>query len=137
MKEIDWDCELHTFFREEYVDVYTCLLYTSLGNIGNDKNKRINMAFNNVYRGKKVLITGNTGFKGSWLSAWLLMLLSLIHICPGPSRARKMVRQDWGEWTLDAYYPMIYNKFYYDALGIRGKDANAAAVPLAHGRSKN
>lgn len=32
------------------------------------------MAFNNVYRGKKVLITGNTGFKGSWLSAWLLML---------------------------------------------------------------
>ena len=30
------------------------------------------MAFNNVYRGKKVLITGNTGFKGSWLSAWLL-----------------------------------------------------------------
>lgn len=25
------------------------------------------MAFNNVYRGKKVLITGNTGFKGSWL----------------------------------------------------------------------
>ena len=32
------------------------------------------MAFNNVYRGKKVLITGNTGFKGSWLSAWLLMV---------------------------------------------------------------
>lgn len=30
------------------------------------------MAFNNVYRGKKVLITGNTGFKGSWLSAWLV-----------------------------------------------------------------
>ena len=23
MKEVDWDCELHTFFREEYVDVYT------------------------------------------------------------------------------------------------------------------
>ncbi|GHU71034.1 CDP-glucose 4,6-dehydratase [Bacteroidia bacterium] len=30
------------------------------------------MAFNNIYQGKKVLITGNTGFKGSWLSAWLL-----------------------------------------------------------------
>ena len=28
--------------------------------------------------------------------------------------ARHMVRQDWGEWTLDAYYPMIYNKFYYE-----------------------
>lgn len=24
-KEVDWDCELHTFFREEYVDVYTSL----------------------------------------------------------------------------------------------------------------
>ena len=30
--------------------------------------------FGDVNRGKKVLITGNTGFKGSWLSIWLLML---------------------------------------------------------------
>lgn len=30
--------------------------------------------FNNVYEGKKVLITGNTGFKGSWLTTWLLAL---------------------------------------------------------------
>ena len=28
--------------------------------------------FGNVYAGKKVLVTGNTGFKGSWLSIWLL-----------------------------------------------------------------
>jgi CDP-glucose 4,6-dehydratase len=27
--------------------------------------------FNDVFRFKKVLITGNTGFKGSWLSIWL------------------------------------------------------------------
>ena len=27
-----------------------------------------------VYRGKKVLITGHTGFKGSWMSRWLHML---------------------------------------------------------------
>lgn len=27
-----------------------------------------------VYNGKKVLITGNTGFKGSWLTVWLLKL---------------------------------------------------------------
>ena len=32
------------------------------------------MAFNNIYKGKKVLVTGNTGFKGSWLSTWLLSL---------------------------------------------------------------
>ncbi|HCL84392.1 MAG TPA: CDP-glucose 4,6-dehydratase [Chitinophagaceae bacterium] len=27
--------------------------------------------FNNIYKGKKVIVTGNTGFKGSWLSLWL------------------------------------------------------------------
>ena len=30
--------------------------------------------FNNVYNGKTVLVTGHTGFKGSWLSIWLTML---------------------------------------------------------------
>ncbi len=30
--------------------------------------------FNNAYHGKRVLITGHTGFKGSWLSTWLLSL---------------------------------------------------------------
>ena len=27
--------------------------------------------FSDIYRNKRVLITGNTGFKGSWLSIWL------------------------------------------------------------------
>ncbi len=30
--------------------------------------------FNNVYKGKKVLVTGHTGFKGSWLCIWLIEL---------------------------------------------------------------
>jgi CDP-glucose 4,6-dehydratase len=30
--------------------------------------------YNNVYSNKKVLITGNTGFKGSWLTLWMLKL---------------------------------------------------------------
>lgn len=30
--------------------------------------------FANLYQGKKVLLTGHTGFKGSWLAEWLLML---------------------------------------------------------------
>ena len=30
--------------------------------------------FNNVYKNKTVLITGHTGFKGAWLTCWLLKL---------------------------------------------------------------
>jgi CDP-glucose 4,6-dehydratase len=30
--------------------------------------------FNNIYEGKKVLVTGHTGFKGSWLTLWLTHL---------------------------------------------------------------
>jgi len=30
--------------------------------------------FGEIYKNKKVLITGNTGFKGSWLTIWLLKL---------------------------------------------------------------
>ena len=30
--------------------------------------------FNNIYNNKNVLITGHTGFKGSWLSSWLIKL---------------------------------------------------------------
>ena len=35
--------------------------------------ERVN-AFKNHYNGKTVLLTGHTGFKGSWLSEWLLSL---------------------------------------------------------------
>lgn len=30
--------------------------------------------FNNIYNGKKVFLTGHTGFKGSWLALWLTSL---------------------------------------------------------------
>jgi CDP-glucose 4,6-dehydratase len=30
--------------------------------------------FKGCYKNKKVLVTGNTGFKGSWLSVWLIEL---------------------------------------------------------------
>jgi CDP-glucose 4,6-dehydratase len=46
------------------------------------ENLGINMAidlFNDFYRGKKILITGNTGFKGSWLSIWLNELGAEVH----------------------------------------------------------
>jgi CDP-glucose 4,6-dehydratase len=30
--------------------------------------------FNGIYKGKKILVTGHTGFKGSWLTLWLTKL---------------------------------------------------------------
>ena len=32
------------------------------------------MAFDNIYSGKRVLVTGDTGFKGSYLAMWLTVL---------------------------------------------------------------
>lgn len=34
--------------------------------------RRNKTMFSNIYRNKRVLVTGHTGFKGSWLSLWLL-----------------------------------------------------------------
>ena len=33
-------------------------------------------------------------------------------VFPGPSEARRMVRQDWGRFKLDAFLPMLYHTFY-------------------------
>ena len=55
-----------------------------LGNAVPDNN--IKGLFGGVYRNRRVLVTGHTGFKGSWLCKWLEILgakvvgLSLIHI---------------------------------------------------------
>jgi len=35
--------------------------------------------FSNLYKDKSVLLTGHTGFKGSWLSEWLLSLGAKVH----------------------------------------------------------
>lgn len=57
-------------------------------------------------------------------------------VFPGPSMARKMVRQDWGNWNLDAYFPMIYNGFYNEGpewigRSVReGVDALGGRAPL-------
>ena len=30
--------------------------------------------FGNIFNNKKIIITGHTGFKGSWLAFWLILL---------------------------------------------------------------
>jgi CDP-glucose 4,6-dehydratase len=37
------------------------------------------MFFQDFYRGKRILLTGHTGFKGSWLAEWLIALGAEVH----------------------------------------------------------
>ena len=55
-------------------------------------------------------------------------------VFPGPSMARRMVRQDWGNWPLDAYFPMIYNGFYYEGPEWIGRSV-AESVRAVGGRA--
>lgn len=56
-------------------------------------------------------------------------------VFPGPSMAKKMVRQDWGNWSLDAYFPMIYNGFYYEGPEWIGRSVKES-VQTINGRAK-
>ena len=56
-------------------------------------------------------------------------------VFPGPSMAKKMVRQDWGNWSLDAYFPMIYNGFYYEGPEWIGRSVKES-VQTVNGKAK-
>jgi len=45
----------------------------------NSTSQPFNFSTNNFFQGKKVFITGHTGFKGSWLCLWLLKLGAEVH----------------------------------------------------------
>lgn len=56
-------------------------------------------------------------------------------VFPGPSMAKRMVRQDWGNWNLDAYFPMIYNGFYNEDVDWIGTSTRESVKTL-NGRGK-
>jgi CDP-glucose 4,6-dehydratase len=64
--------------------------------------------FNNTYNGKKVLVTGNTGFKGSWLSIWLKSLGAKVYgLSNGiPTNPSNYIVSDV-ESIIDMYYADI------------------------------
>lgn len=45
--------------------------------------------FQDIFRGKRVLVTGDTGFKGSWLSVWLLSLGAEVYGYALPPRSTR------------------------------------------------
>ena len=44
------------------------------------------MIFKNAFSNKKVIITGHTGFKGAWLTAWLKQLGANVANIPHDAR---------------------------------------------------
>lgn len=61
-------------------------------------------------------------------------------VFPGPdSVAKKIVRQEWDKWNLDAFYPMHYNDFYLEGpewvgeMTREGVEALAGKAPLYSG----
>lgn len=55
-------------------------------------------------------------------------------VFPTPDMARKMVRQDWDHWGIDAYFPMIYNGFYREGIPWIGQ-AVKECVKAVQGRA--
>lgn len=52
-------------------------------------------------------------------------------VFPTPEMSREMVRQDWGNWGLDYYFPMVYHNFYNEDIDWIRKVMveNKASVP--------
>ncbi len=54
-------------------------------------------------------------------------------VFPTPTLARKLVRQAWEQWPLDAFFPMLYHGFYNEDLAWVGRATGegVAALPPA------
>ena len=67
--------------------------------------------FLKIYRNKKVLITGATGFKGAWLSLWLQMLgAKVFAIGYSPNKNKNLF-----------YSLNLYKKIKINILDVRNK----------------
>lgn len=56
-------------------------------------------------------------------------------VFPGPSLARRMVRQDWNNWPLYTFFPMTYHKFYNEGVEWIGRSV-AESVKAVNGRAE-
>jgi uncharacterized lipoprotein YddW (UPF0748 family) len=51
-------------------------------------------------------------------------------VFPTPTLARKLVRQAWEQWPLDAVFPMLYHRFYLEELAWIGRSASEGVASL-------
>ena len=57
--------------------------------------------FEDIYKGKRVLITGHTGFKGSWLSLWLEDLGALVSGVALPTKEQPNQDERHGKYEVE------------------------------------
>lgn len=55
-------------------------------------------------------------------------------VFPTPTIARRLVRQSWDEWPLDAVFPMLYHEFYEETIEWVGRSAGEGVAALAGAR---
>lgn len=55
-------------------------------------------------------------------------------VFPTPAIARRLVRQAWDEWPLDAVFPMIYQNFYEKAVSWIGTATREDVAAVPHSR---
>lgn len=83
--------------------------------------------FKNIYFGKVVLVTGHTGFKGTWLITWLTMLGARVyglsdHVLAGTSHFSSIQKEldlkgeFWGDIADQAFFERVYNQVCPDFL---------------------
>jgi len=51
-------------------------------------------------------------------------------VFPGPSIAKKLVRQEWNKWNIDSFYPMNYNDFYLEGTKWIGEVTNEEVTAI-------
>ena len=52
-------------------------------------------------------------------------------VFPTPSIARTLVRQDWDNWPLDRFFPMLYQSFYFEDIPWIGGGVREGVAALA------
>lgn len=52
-------------------------------------------------------------------------------VFPSPAIARKLVRQDWPAWKLDAFHPMMYHEYYLEDVDWIGRTTKEGVEALA------